>query len=264
MYAVNYHRAKSVAEAARLGKGDAKYLSGGMTLIPAMKTRLAAPSDVVDLSHISELKGVSVSGRAVTIGAGTTHYEVATDARLAKVCPALVHLAGLIGDPHVRHCGTIGGSIANNDPAADYPAAMLALGATITTNKRSIPAGKFFVGLFETALKEGEIITAVGFTVPAKAGYAKFPNPASRYAMTGVFVAKDKDGVRVAVTGAGDDGVFRSKEIEAMLSKSFEASALEGVKVPSGSLMEDMHASADYRAALIVAMAKRAVAQANG
>ncbi|MGC4027073.1 MAG: xanthine dehydrogenase family protein subunit M [Mesorhizobium sp.] len=264
MYAVNYHRAKSVADAAKLGKGEAKYLSGGMTLIPAMKTRLAAPSDLVDLSHIKDMKGISVSGKTVTIGAGTTHYEVATDAKLAKACPAIVHLAGLIGDPAVRHRGTIGGSIANNDPAADYPAAMLALGATITTNKRSIAADKFFKGLFETALKEGEIVTSVSFTVPAKAGYAKFPNPASRYAMTGVFVAKDKDGVRVAVTGAGDDGVFRSKEIEAALSKKFEASALEGAKVPSGSLMEDMHASADYRAALIVAMAKRAVAQANG
>jgi carbon-monoxide dehydrogenase medium subunit len=229
-----------------------------------MKTRLAAPSDVIDLTHIKELKGISVSGKTVTIGAGTTHFEVANDAKLAKACPALVYLAGLIGDPHVRHRGTIGGSIANNDPAADYPASMLALGATIVTNKRSILAAKFFQGLFETALKEGEIVTSVSFTAPAKAGYAKFPNPASRYAMTGVFVAKDKDGVRVAVTGAGDDGVFRSKEIEAALSKNFEASALEGVKVPDGSLMEDMHASADYRAALIVAMAKRAVMQANG
>lgn len=263
MYAVNYHRAKSVADAAKLGKGEAKYLSGGMTLIPAMKTRLAAPSDLVDLSRIKELKGIIISGKTVTIGAGTTHYEVSTDAKLAKVCPAIVHLAGLIGDPAVRHRGTIGGSIANNDPAADYPAAMLALGATITTNKRSIGADKFFKGLFETALKEGEIITSVSFTAPAKAGYAKFPNPASRYAMTGVFVAKGKDGVHAAVTGAGDDGVFRSREIEAALSKKFEASALEGIKVPSGSLMEDMHASADYRAALIVAMAKRAVAQAN-
>ena len=264
MYAVNYHRAKSVAEAARLGRDDAKYLSGGMTLIPAMKTRLAAPSDLVDLSHISELKGISIAGKSITIGAGTTHFEVASDARLAKVCPALVHLAGLIGDPAVRYRGTIGGSIANNDPAADYPAAMLALGATITTNKRSIAAAKFFNGLFETALKEGEIVTSISFTAPAKAGYAKFPNPASRYAMTGVFVAKDKDGVRVAVTGAGDDGVFRSSELEAALSRNFAVSALEDIKVPSGALMEDMHASADYRAALIVAMAKRAVAQANG
>lgn len=264
MYAINYHRAKSVADAAKLGKGDAKYLSGGMTLIPAMKTRLAAPSDLVDLTHIAELKGVKVSGKNVTIGGATTHFDVANDAKLAAVCPALTHLASMIGDPAVRHRGTIGGSISNNDPAADYPAALLALNATITTNKRSITADKFFKGLFETALKDGEIVTSVSFTAPAQAGYAKFPNPASRYAMTGVFVAKGKDGVRAAVTGAGDDGVFRSKEVEAALSKKFDASALEGVKVKSDSLMTDMHASPEYRAALIVVMAKRATAQANG
>lgn len=264
MYSVNYHRASSVADAAKLGKGgDAKYLSGGMTLIPAMKTRLAAPSDVVDLTHIAALKGITVSGKSVTIGAATTHAEVANNDKLKKVCPAICHLAAHIGDPHVRHRGTIGGSVANNDPAADYPSAMLALGATIVTNKREVAADKFFKGLFETALKDGEIITAVKFEAPAKAGYSKFPNPASRYAMTGVFVAKGKDGVRAAVTGAGDDGVFRSKEIEAALTKKFEASALDGVKVPSGSLMSDIHASADYRAALVAVMAKRAVAQAN-
>ncbi len=177
---------------------------------------------------------------------------------------AITHLAGEIGDPHVRYCGTIGGSIANNDPAADYPAALLALDATIVTNKRSIPAAKFFKGLFETSLKDGEIVTAVTFTAPAKAGYAKFRNPASRYAMTGVFVAKTKDGVRAAVTGAGDDGVFRSKEVEAALAKKFEASALDGVKVSAQNLMTDLHAGADYRANLIAVMAKRAVAQANG
>ena len=261
MYSVNYHRAASVADAAKLLKnGDAKLLSGGMTLIPAMKTRLAAPSDLVDISGIAVLKGVKVSGKTVTIGAATTHYEVANDEKLKKVCPALCSLASHIGDPHVRHKGTIGGSISNNDPAADYPSAMLALGATIVTNKREIAADKFFKGLFETALKDGEIVTAVSFTAPAK---AKFPNPASRYAMTGVFVVKGKDGVRAAVTGAGDDGVFRSKEIEAALTKRFEASALDGVKVPSGSLMSDIHASAEYRANLVVVMAKRAVAAAN-
>lgn len=263
MYAVNYHRAKSVAEAVKLAKDDARYLSGGMTLIPAMKTRLAAPSDVIDLTHIKELKGIKISGKSVTIGGTTTHHDVATDAKLAKLCPAITYLASHIGDPHVRHRGTIGGSIANNDPAADYPAAMLALGATIVTNKRSIPADKFFKGLFETALKDGEMVTAVNFTVPAKAGYAKFPNPASRYAMTAVFVTKDKAGVRAAVTGAGDDGVFRSKEIEAALAKKFEAAALEGVKVPSQNLMSDLHAGADYRANLVAVMAKRAVAAAN-
>lgn len=265
MYAVNYHRATSVADAVKKVKaGDGKFLSGGMTLIPAMKTRLASPSDVVDLNHIKELKGVKVSGKTVTIGATTTHAEVAGDAKLQKVCPALTHLASHIGDPHVRHRGTIGGSIANNDPAADYPAALLALGATIVTNKRQIPADKFFKGLFETALKEDEVVTAVTFTAPAKAGYAKFPNPASRYAITGVFVAKNKDGVRAAVTGAGDDGVFRSKEVEAALAKKFDAAALDGIKIPAKNLMGDIHASPEYRANLVGVMAKRAVAAANG
>ncbi|MEJ6784599.1 FAD binding domain-containing protein [Aminobacter sp. Piv2-1] len=264
MYSVNYHRATSVADAVKKVKaGDGKFLAGGMTLIPAMKTRLAAPSDVVDLTHIAELKGIKVSGKTVTIGATTTHAEVANDEKLKKVCPALAGLASHIGDPAVRHRGTIGGSIANNDPAADYPSAMLALGATIVTNKRELPADKFFKGLFETALKDDEVITAVTFTAPAKAGYAKFPNPASRYAMTGVFAAKGKDGVRVAVTGAGDDGVFRSKEIEAALAKKFEATALEGVTVPAKNLMSDIHASAEYRANLVVVMARRAVAAAN-
>ena len=264
MYSVNYHRAASLADAAKLVKtGDAKLLSGGMTLIPAMKTRLAAPSDLVDLSRIKELQGVKVSGKTVTIGAATTHHAVANDEKLKKACPAIAHLASLIGDPAVRHKGTIGGSIANNDPAADYPAALLALGATIVTNKRQIAADKFFKGLFETALKDGEIITAVTFNAPAKAAYEKFRNPASRYAIVGVFVAKGKDGVSVAVTGAGDDGVFRSKEIEAALAKNFAASALDGVKVPAKNLMSDIHASADYRANLIAVMAKRAVAAAN-
>jgi carbon-monoxide dehydrogenase medium subunit len=266
MYSVTYHRASSVADAVKLAKKgeDAKFLSGGMTLLPAMKTRLAAPSDLVDLGHIADMKGVKVSGRNVTIGAGTTHAEVASNEKLRAVCPAVSDLAAHIGDPAVRHRGTIGGSIANNDPAADYPAALLALGATVVTNKREVAAAKFFTGLFETALKDGEIVTAVKFAAPAKAGYEKFRNPASRYAMTGVFVAKGKDGVKVAVTGAGEDGVFRAKEIEAALSKKFDASALEGVKVPSKNLMSDIHASSDYRAALVVVMAKRAVAKANG
>jgi carbon-monoxide dehydrogenase medium subunit len=266
MYSTNYHRASSIAEAAQLigNAEDGKLLSGGMTLIPAMKTRLAAPSDLVDLRHIAEMKGIEVSGNSVTIQAGTTHVEVATNAQLAAVCPAICKLASHIGDPHVRHMGTIGGSIANNDPAADYPSAMLALDATIVTNNRSIPAAEFFTGLFETALEAGEIVTAVTFTVPAKAGYAKFPNPASRYAMTGVFVAQGANGVRVAVTGAGDDGVFRSSEIEAALANNFSASALEGVSVPHDGLMSDLHASPEYRANLIVVMAKRAVTAANG
>lgn len=264
MYQVNYHRASSVAEAAKLAKiGDAKFLSGGMTLIPTMKARLAAPTDLVDLAHIAELKGIRVSGKTVTIGAAVTHYEVANDEKLKKVVPAVARLASLIGDPAVRHKGTIGGSISNNDPAADYPAALLALGATIATNKREIAADKFFKGLFETALKDGEIVTSITFTLPAKAAYEKFRNPASRYAMTGVFVAKGKEGVRVAVTGAGDDGVFRSREIEAALTKKFDASALDGLELSSANLMSDMHASAEYRAHLVVVMARRAVAAAN-
>lgn len=265
MYSTNYHRASSVADAVKLLReaGDAKPLSGGMTLIPAMKTRLAAPSDLVDLRHIGDLKGITVSGKEVTIGAGTTHAEVASNAALRGACHAICELASHIGDPAVRHMGTIGGSIANNDPAADYPAAMLALGATIVTNKREIVADKFFTGLFETALKDGEIVTAVRFTAPAKCGYAKFPNPASRYAMTGVFVAKGKDGVRVGVTGAGDEGVFRPKAIEAALTKKFDASALEGVSVATSGMMSDMHASAEYRANLVVVMAGRAVSAAN-
>lgn len=265
MYQTTYHRASSVADAAKLIKkaGDGKYVSGGMTLIPAMKLRLAAPTDLVDLRHVPELKGIKVSGKAVTIGAGTTHAEVAANEKLKAVCPALSHLASMIGDPHVRHMGTIGGSIANNDPAADYPAAMLALGATIVTNKREIAAEKFFTGLFETALKDGEIVTAVRFTAPARAGYEKFRNPASRYAMTGVFVAKGKDGVRVAVTGAGDDGVFRARDMEAALAKRFDAAALDGIKVSPTNMMSDIHASAEYRANLVVVMARRAVARAN-
>jgi carbon-monoxide dehydrogenase medium subunit len=264
MYAVNYHRASSVAEAARLlTSGDAKALSGGMTLIPAMKTRLAAPTDLVDLAHIQELKGISVSGREITINAGATHYEVSNDKALKAACPAFAYLASLIGDPHVRYKGTIGGSVANNDPAADYPAALLALGATIVTDRRRIGAEDFFTGLFETALEEGEIVTAISFSAPDKAGYEKFRNPASRYAITGVFVAKGANGVRAAVTGSGDSGVFRSPEIEIALSGSFEGSALAGVSVPAGSLMSDIHASAEYRANLIVVMAKRAVTKAN-
>jgi carbon-monoxide dehydrogenase medium subunit len=224
MYQTTYHRASSVAEAAKmLGEADdGKFLAGGQTLIPTMKQRLAAPSDVIDLRHIAEIKGITVDGREVRIGAGATHAEVAEHQALAAACPATCHLAVHIGDPHVRHMGTIGGSIANNDPAADYPAALLGLGATIHTSKRAIPAEDFFTGLFGTALEEDEIVTAVSFTVPEKSGYAKFPNPASRYALTGVFVSKRPEGVCVAVTGAGEDGVFRADALEAALSRSFE------------------------------------------
>lgn len=266
MYQTTYHRASSVDEAVKLlsQADDAKFVSGGQTLIPTMKQRLAAPSDLIDLRHIPDLKGVSVSGTMVRVGAATPHAEVAGNEALKAVCPALCTLASHIGDPHVRHMGTLGGSIANNDPAADYPAAMLALKATIHTSKRDIAADEFFAGLFETALEEDEIVTAVSFAAPAKAGYAKFANPASRYAMTGVFVAQHADGVRVAVTGAGEDGVFRANELEAKLSASFVETALEGVSFPADGLISDIHASADYRANLIVVMAKRAVMAANG
>jgi carbon-monoxide dehydrogenase medium subunit len=234
-----------------------------MTLIPAMKTRLAAPSDLVDISRIAELKGVKVSGRTVTIGAATTHAEVASSAELRKVAPAVAELAAHIGDPHVRHKGTIGGSVANNDPAADYPGAMLALGATVVTDRREIAADDFFTGLFETALEDGEIVTAVRFEAPEKAAYEKFRNPASLYAMTGVFVAKTGGNVRVAVTGAGDNGVFRQSEMEAALANDFSPSAVERISVSSDSLMSDIHASAEYRANLVKVMAKRAVAKAG-
>ncbi|KJS09870.1 MAG: carbon monoxide dehydrogenase [Hoeflea sp. BRH_c9] len=266
MYATNYHRASSVEDAVQLVSGgdEAKFLSGGQTLLPTMKQRLAAPSDLVDLRHVAAMKGISVNGGTIRIGAATTHAEVANSAEIAAACPGLCHLAAHIGDPHVRHMGTIGGSIANNDPAADYPAGLLALNATIVTNTRSISADDFFTGMFDTALEEGELIVAVEITAPAKCGYAKFPNPASRYALTGVFVARQGDGsVRVAVTGAGSDGVFRQAEMEQALASDFSATALDGVSVDDSDLMADIHASSAYRANLVKVMAKRAVTAAG-
>ena len=266
MYQTTYHRPSSVDEAVSLfGKGkEAKFLAGGQTLIPVMKQRLAAPSDVIDLARIKELVGIDVTGDAVTIKAATPHYDVATSAAVQKAIPALAHLASTIGDPAVRHRGTIGGSLANNDPAADYPSAVLALGATIKTNKRSIAADDFFKGLFSTALEDGEIITAVSFPVPAKAGYAKFPHPASRFALTGVFVAKTKSGdVRAAATGASQNGVMRVPAIEAALKANWAASALDGISVPATGLISDIHGAADYRAHLIKVMAQRAVTAAG-
>ena len=266
MYQTTYHRPASVEEAASLfAKGkEAKYLAGGHTLIPVMKQRLASPSDVIDLGKIKDLIGVEVSGDAVTIKAATPHYDVASHAGVQKAIPALAHLASLIGDPAVRHRGTIGGSLANNDPAADYPAAVLALGATVKTNKRSIAADGFFKGLFATALEDGEIITAVAFPIPAKAGYAKFPHPASRFALTGVFVARTRAGeVRAAATGASQSGVMRVGAIEAALKANWSAGALDGVTISPGGLLSDLHGSADYRANLVKVMAQRAVAQAG-
>jgi carbon-monoxide dehydrogenase medium subunit len=224
-----------------------------------MKARLASPSDLVDLSGIAELKGISAGGGSVTIGAMTRHADVAGSTDVKGAIPALAALAGGIGDQAVRNRGTIGGSVANNDPAADYPAAVLGLGATVKTNSREIAADDFFTGLFETALKEGEIVTSISFPQPEKAAYVKFPNPASRYAMVGVFVAKTASGVRVAVTGAGDGGVFRVPEYESALASSFSAGAIaDGVVSPDG-LNSDLHADAEYRAHLITVMTRRAV-----
>jgi carbon-monoxide dehydrogenase medium subunit len=266
MYETTYHRASSVDDAAAtFAKGkEAKYLSGGQTLLPVMKQRLASPSDVIDLSKINDLIGVEVSGDTVTIKAATPHHDVATNAALQKAIPALAHLASQIGDPAVRYRGTIGGSLANNDPAADYPSAVLALGATVKTNKRSISADEFFKGLFSTALDDGEIITAVSFPVPAKAGYAKFPHPASRFALTGVFVAQTKSGeVRAVATGASQSGVMRVGAIETALKSNWSPGALDSVNVPANGLLSDIHGSADYRANLVKVMAQRAVAAAG-
>ena len=266
MYETTYHRASSVDEALALfGKGtDAKFLSGGQTLLPVMKQRLAAPSDVIDVARIKELVGVEASGDTLTIKAATTHYDVSQSDAARKSIPAIAELASMIGDPAVRHRGTIGGSVANNDPAADYPAAVLALGATIKTNKRSVSADDFFKGLFTTALADGEIITAVSFPIPAKAGYAKFAHPASRFALTGVFVAKTKSGdVRAAATGASQSGVMRLPAIEAALKANWSPSALDSVAISANGLLSDIHGSSDYRANLIKVMAQRAVMAAG-
>jgi carbon-monoxide dehydrogenase medium subunit len=263
MYDFNYHRPSSLADAAKLAKGDeAKLVAGGMTLLPTLKQRLAKPSDMIDLGALKDLVGIKVDANTVTVGAMTTHFAVASSAEVQKAIPALAHLAGHIGDPAVRNRGTIGGSISNNDPAADYPAGLVALGATVKTNERSIPADDFFKGMFETALKPGEVVTAVEFPVPEKAAYMKFPNPASRYAMVGVFVAKTKSGVRVAVTGAAP-AVFRQKDMEAALTKSWSPDAVANIKQPANGLNSDIHASAEYRAHLVTVMAKRAVAAAG-
>ncbi|MEX6506029.1 xanthine dehydrogenase family protein subunit M [Jiella sp. M17.18] len=267
MYQTTYHRPTSVDEAAQLmggTDGEGKFLSGGMTLIPTMKQRLAAPTDLIDLRHVEALKGISVNGRQVTIGAGTTHAEVAQSDAIKAVCPGITELAGLIGDPAVRHMGTIGGSIANNDPAADYPAALRALGATIHTNKREIPADDFFTGLFETALEEGEIVTAVSFEAPDSSAYEKFRNPASRYAMCGVYVARSANGVKIAVTGAGSDGVFRWEAAEQALSQNFDPSAVDGLSVDEGMMLSDLHGSSAYRANLVKVVTKRAAKKAAG
>ena len=266
MYQTTYHRPSSVDEAAALfAKGsESKYLAGGHTLIPVMKQRLASPSDVIDLGKIKELVGVELSADALTIKAATTYFDILQSADAKKAIPAIVHLASVLGDPQVRYRGTIGGSIANNDPAADFPAAVLALGATVKTNKRSIAADDFFKGLFSTALDDGEIITAVSFPIPAKAAYSKMRHPASRFALTGVFVVKTKSGdVRVAATGASSSGVMRVPAIEAALKANWSPGALDSIKVSADGLLTDIHGSATYRANLVKVMAQRAVAEAG-
>lgn len=266
MYAFKYHRPASLRKAVSLlGKHeDAKLLAGGHTLLPTMKNRLASPGHIVDLGGLSELAGVTKKGRNIVIGAMTRHADVASNADVIATLPGLAALAGNIGDPHVRNRGTIGGSVANNDPAADYPAACLALGATIHTNTRKIPADEFFAGLFTTALEEGEVITKISFPTGGKFSYAKFPNPASRYALVGVAVSKRGADVRVAVTGAGEDGVFRWEAAEQALGARFGVKSLDGMTHAAKGLNGDIHASAEYRGHLIGVMARRAVAAATG
>ena len=261
MSAIAYHRPSSVAEAAKLAAGDpeARILAGGQSLLPSMKLGLLAPSAFIDLGSVGELRGIRADRKSVTIGAMTTHAAVAASPEVGAAIPALAKLAAGIGDPQVRNRGTLGGSLANSDPAADYPAAVLALNATIRTNRRSLPADGFFKGLFETALAPGEIITAVEFPVPSRAAYIKFPQPASRFALVGVFIAQDSAGVRVAVTGAGPCA-FRLEALEHALSRRFAPEACDGIAVSPDSLNTDIHASAGYRAHLIPVLARRAIA----
>jgi carbon-monoxide dehydrogenase medium subunit len=266
MYETTYHRPSSVDEAVALfGKGsESKYLAGGHTLIPVMKQRLAAPSDVIDLGKIKELIGTEVSGDTLTVKAATTYFDILQSADVKKSIPAITYLTSVLGDPAVRYRGTIGGSIANNDPAADFPAALMALGATVKTNKRAIAADDFFKGLFTTALEDGEIITQIAFPIPAKAGYAKMRHPASRFALTGVFVAKTKSGdVRVAATGASQNGVMRVPSIEAALKANWSAGALDNLTISADEMLSDIHGSSTYRANLVKVMAQRAVTAAG-
>ena len=265
MYEFKYHRPGTVRQAANLlvKNEDAKLIAGGHTLIPVMKQRLASPPHLVDLSHIEGLNVIEMKGRSLVIGATAKHAEVATSAIVGEAIPALANLASQIGDPAVRHKGTIGGSRANNDPTADYPAAVLALGATIVTNKRRLKAEEYFQGLFTTALEADEIITKVMFPLPKKAAYIKFRNQASRYALVGVFVARRPSDVRVTVTGAGSDGVFRVEAFEEALKKRFSSKVLEGIDVPAEGLNSDIHGSAEYRAHLIGVLTRRAIDAAN-
>ncbi|HVY19663.1 MAG TPA: xanthine dehydrogenase family protein subunit M [Bauldia sp.] len=262
MYETRYHRPSTLAEARALFNADARYIAGGQTLLPTMKQRLAAPTDLIDIARLAELKGISVANGVVSIGGGTTHAEVAASDAVRKAIPALAALAALIGDPAVRHMGTIGGSLANNDPAADYAAAVLALGATIHTDQRAIPADDFIRGLFATALEDGEIIVRVDFPVPDRAAYEKFRNPASRYALAATFIAKGPGGIRVAVTGAGNNGAFRAAEIERALSADWSPAAIDAVTIDPATMLGDIHATPAYRANLVKVTARRALAKA--
>ena len=265
MYSFAYVKPRSLQEVSAFlqANPDARPLAGGMTLIPTLKARLAQPSHLVDLSGLEELRGIDVQGSTLTIGAGTRHSEVMRSERVRQAIPALAELAGRIADPAVRNLGTIGGSVANNDPAADYPAAVLGLNATIVTDRREIGADDLFQGMFATALDPGELIVRIAFPVPRRAAYEKFAHPASGYAMTGVFVAETAGGVRVAVTGAGP-GVFRWQEAEAALAKSFGVESVASLRMAADELNQDIHGSREYRANLVNVLTKRAVAQIAG
>ena len=254
----NYHSAKDSKEASKLSSSNSAFLAGGMTTIPSMKLGLASYKDIIDIKGIKKLSGIKVSGKSVVIGATTKHAEVANSKEIKKTIPSLASLAEGIGDPQVRNRGTIGGSIANNDPSADYPSACIALEATIHTNERKIEASKFFKGMFETVLKKGELIEAIEFKVPEKSSYQKHPNPASRYAVVGVYIAKHKSGVRVAVTGA-KPCVYNDNDLSKALESDFSASSIAGMKLKSSDMNSDIHASAEYRANLVVIQAKKAV-----
>lgn len=265
MYAFDYQRASDAQGAVKAlaADADAKFLGGGQSLLAAMKLRLAQPTTLVDVTRIPELKAVQVDGKVVKVGAAVCHADVAENAQIRNALPALADLAGMIGDRQVRALGTLGGSLANDDPAADYPAAVLALNATVVTDRRRIAADDFFRGMYETALEPDELIVSVEFQVPERAAYEKFRNPASHFALAGVFVAKYAGEVRVAVTGAGPS-VFRASALESALKTNFAPEAARAVKVPADDLNTDLHASAAYRAHLIPVLAARAVAKANG
>jgi carbon-monoxide dehydrogenase medium subunit len=264
MYSTTYIRPESLAQAVDLLREspEAKPLSGGMTLVPTLKQRLAAPSHLLDLSHLAELKGIRLDGKLLHIGAATPHAEVANSAVVADAIPALAYLAGLIADPQVRNRGTIGGSVANNDPAADYPSAVLGLNATVVTSARRIPAAEFFTGMFETALAPDELVTEIEFPVPDRASYAKCRHGASGYAVVGVFIAQTGPSIQVAITGA-QAFVFRWNEAEQALQQRCDESALDGLHIDPSELLDDVHTSARYRANLIEVYARRAVAALN-